>query len=201
MKKQSEIIKSLTAQELAFHVYSTQFVLLTISILLGIFLFDSVREVFELFRWNTRFVLLGITMGSVVVLLDIGLMKLLPEKYYDDGGINEKIFKNRTILEILFFAITIAICEELLFRGIIQTHTNWIVGSIIFALIHIRYWGHWYLIVNILLLSLLISGLYEWTDQSLLAVMFMHFIIDFLLGIVVRENAKKALKEGMNHEN
>ena len=192
MKKmnQAEIISQLTKKELTFHLVATQIVLLTISIILGIFLINDFSSFFNLFRSDSSIYVLGITNGIVIVILDLFLMKVLPDGYYDDGGINEKIFQDRSVLEIIGLTLLIALSEEILFRGIIQTHFGVIAASTIFALVHIRYWGHWFLILNIVVLSFWIGFVYEWSDHNLLTTITMHFLIDFFLGIAIKIRSK-----------
>ncbi|MGV3466927.1 MAG: CPBP family intramembrane glutamic endopeptidase [Heyndrickxia sp.] len=192
MKKmnQAEIIGQLSKKELTFHLIATQIVLLTISIILGIFLIKDFSSFFNLFRFDSSIYVIGISNGILIVILDLFLMRILPKKYYDDGGINEKIFQNRSIIEIIGLTLLIAICEEILFRGIIQTHFGIFAASIIFALVHIRYWGHWFLIFNIVILSFWIGLVYEFADHHLLTTITMHFIIDLLLGIAIKLRKK-----------
>ena len=61
-------------------------------------------------------------------------MKVLPSHYYDDGGLNERIFRGRSVIEIAVISSVVSIAEEILFRGVIQTHVGLIISSIIFAL-------------------------------------------------------------------
>lgn len=193
MKKrnQAEIIGQLSKKELTFHLVATQIVLLTISIILGIFLVKDLSSFFNLFRFDSSIYVMGIINGVIIVILDLFLMKVLPDRYYDDGGINEKIFQNRSILEIIGLTLLIAFSEEILFRGIIQTHFGIVAASIIFAIVHIRYWGHWFLIINIVILSFWIGFVYEWSNHDLLTTITMHFIIDLLLGIAIKLKTKQ----------
>jgi len=175
----------MTDREIIKALYLTQFVLLTISLILGIFLYGDFSTFFQLFQWEPSSILVyGLGSGLVIVLADVVLMKILPEKYYDDGGINERLFANQPIWHIAVFTAFIAITEELLFRGIIQTFMGFLAASIIFALIHFRYLSHWYLTLNVLVLSFWIGAVFEWTN-NLAVTIIMHFIIDFLLGIVI----------------
>jgi uncharacterized protein len=199
MKKQGEIIKQLTKKQLTFHLFFTQIVLLTISFLLGIFLFEDWSTFGSQFRWTSSIWTIGLTFGVIVVILDFVLMKYLPPGFYDDGGVNERIFSDRSTGEIALLAIVIAVSEEILFRGVIQFHLGLILSSIIFAVIHFRYWAHWFLILNIVVLSFWIGIIYELTGNLLVTIM-MHFIIDFLLGLYMRFKVSQASKEGMSHE-
>ncbi|MGN7400573.1 lysostaphin resistance A-like protein [Cytobacillus praedii] len=194
----ADMIKEIPAKQLLFHLYFTQLILLTISFILGIILFDNLSEFLNLFQWNDiRILLIGGVAGIAVVLLDLILMRILPASYYDDGGLNERIFCNRNIIHIAFIAAVVAFCEEVLFRGIIQTHVGLVFSSIIFAIVHYRYLFNWFLFVNIIVLSFFIGYLFLLTG-NLWVTIFMHFIIDFLLGILIRNRNNK--QEGMFNE-
>ncbi|MBU8879144.1 CPBP family intramembrane metalloprotease [Bacillus sp. FJAT-29790] len=196
--KYSGIIKKLSDRELLFHLYLTQLLLLTISIILGMILFDSFKEFHELFQWNDINIwLIGGVGGLAVVLLDLVLMRLLPSSLYDDGGLNERVFRGRSVFHIAFIAAIVAFSEELLFRGVIQTHVGLFFSSIIFAIVHYRYLFNWFLFLNIIILSFIIGYLFFITE-NLLVTMFMHFIIDFLLGLLLKYRNNK--QEGMFHE-
>lgn len=188
--KQSDVIKQLSKRELTFHLYITQVIILTISIISSIFLFHDYQSFFHLFKVNSSILSLGVVSGIIIVILDLILMRVLPQHYYDDGGVNEKIFKDRSFLEILFLAAVIALSEELLFRGVIQTNFGMVIASIVFAIAHIRYWGHWFLIVNIVVLSFWMGLVYEFSDHNVVTTIVMHFIVDFLLGLSIKYNNK-----------
>ena len=184
-KKYNELIASLTDKELLKHLYLTQVILLVISFILGLLLFDhfSYLKFFNLMDRNI--IVIGIPAGVAVVIIDIILMRILPSSFYDDGGLNERIFRNKSILHILFIAAFVAFSEELLFRGIIQTKVGLLFASIIFAIIHYRYLFNWFLFLNIIVLSFLIGSIYAFTN-NLVVTITMHFVIDFLLGIYIK---------------
>ncbi|MFO1441743.1 CPBP family intramembrane metalloprotease [Bacillus sp. Bva_UNVM-123] len=196
--KYNGLIKELSDKELLFHLYLTQIILLVISSILGFILFNRFEDFFKLFRWNDIDILLiGGTAGLIVVLLDVVLMKLLPPSFYDDGGLNERIFRNRSIIHTGFIAAIVAFCEEILFRGIIQTHAGLLISSIIFAVVHYRYLFNWFLFLNIIVLSFFIGVVFYMTE-NLVVTIFMHFVIDFLLGIIIKYRNNR--QEGMFHE-
>ncbi|MFB6465970.1 lysostaphin resistance A-like protein [Cytobacillus sp. Hz8] len=200
--RQAEVIKQLTDKELLFHLYATQILLLTISFILGMILFDSLTGFTQLFHFNqvSSYVVGGLV-GLGVVLLDSILMRVLPERYYDDGGLNQRIFRTKGILHIAFIAGIVAISEEILFRGVIQTHVGLLISSFIFAFVHFRYLYNWFLFLNIVALSFLIGFIY-YLSGNLVETIFMHFIIDFLLGLNIRlaEKKKELGQEGITHE-
>ncbi|MCA1036055.1 CPBP family intramembrane metalloprotease [Bacillus infantis] len=194
-KKHMEIIKELSDKDLLFHLYVTQLLLLAISAILGFILFNDFSSFFDLFFWEDLNILyIGAGAGIAVVLADLLLMKIVPASYYDDGGLNERIFRNRNTLHIAVIAAIVAFCEELLFRGVIQTHFGLMVSSIIFAAVHYRYLFNWFLFVNIIVLSFLIGIIYLKTGNLAVTIV-MHFLIDFLLGISIRYRKQDNIEE------
>lgn len=198
-KKYVDIIHELSDRQLMIQLIVTQIILLTISIILGMILFDSSSSFFELFKWNdSRILTFGGAAGIGVVFLDSILMKWLPSSYYDDGGLNERLFQNKSTLEIMAIAAMVAISEEILFRGVIQTHFGLVFTSILFALIHYRYLFNWFLFLNITVLSFFIGYIYYLTG-NLLVTIFMHFLIDFILGLIMNRRSPHR-EEEMTHE-
>lgn len=199
--KYNELIKGLTDRELLSHLYMTQVILLVITLVLGILLFDHFSFLQTIDFSDVRVLLIGVPAGAAVVIVDIILMKLLPQSFYDDGGLNERIFKNRSVIHIAWIAAFVAFSEELLFRGVIQTKVGLIIASLIFAIIHYRYLFNWFLFSNIVILSFLIGSVYEWSNNLALT-MIMHFTIDFLLGLYIkyRHTIDVDEQEGLLHE-
>jgi uncharacterized protein len=199
--KYNELIKGLTDKELLSHLYLTQLLLLGITFILGILLFDHFSYLRSIDFSDVRILLIGVSAGAVVVIVDIILMKLLPKSFYDDGGLNERIFKNRSVLHIAWIAALVAFSEELLFRGVIQTKVGLILASLIFAIIHFRYLFNWFLFSNIVILSFFIGSVYEWSNNLALT-MIMHFTIDFLLGLYIKYKHTIDVdeQEGLLHE-
>lgn len=127
----------------------------------------------------------GAVPALVIVVIDIILIWTVPRKYLDDGGINERIFQKQSISFIFIVALTVAISEELLFRGVIQTVFGYFVASTIFALVHLRYLKKPVLFISVVGISFLMGYLFEITG-NLLVTITTHFIVDFLLGLVIR---------------
>lgn len=195
--RQAEIVRHLTSEELMFHLLITQLILLIIAVIASLFLFDHIASFLKLFHYDPKWILIGALSGVIVVIIDIVLMKWLPNHFYDDGGINEKLFAKMPLWQVPIVALFVAVSEELLFRGIIQTKFGIIFASIIFALIHTRYWSHWYLMVNVVVLSFWIGMIYKLAGAQLLPVIMMHFTIDCLLGFYLKYDfSQKECKEG-----
>ena len=184
--KQNERIKTLSDQELKRSLLLSQLVFLLIGLILSFILFDSLFDWFDYFKVQPIQILYyGVIPGLIIVMVDIFLIEIFPKRYLDDGGINKKIFKNRSISDIFILTVVIAICEEALFRGVIQTTIGFIPASILFAFVHIRYLKKPVLFISILLMSFYIGYLFEITG-NLYVTMTVHFIVNFLLGLMIR---------------
>lgn len=184
--KQSEAIKHLSDQELKKSLILSQLLFVFLAIIASIILFDDIANWLQWFHLDIKEIIyFGVCSGLLIVFIDLILMYTLPKRYYDDGGINERIFKALNFKEIFFICILIAFSEELLFRGIIQTTFGYIPASIVFALVHIRYLTKPVLFISVLLISFYIGYIFEVTS-NLYVTMVAHFTVDFLLGIIIR---------------
>ncbi len=185
---QSELIKRMSPKEIRKALYMSQLFFLLLGIILSIFLFPS-----SLLHWKNLFIfdykqiiLLGIIPAMIIVLIEIFLYRVIPKRYFDDGGMNEKVFKHTTMLHVAFIALIVAISEELLFRGLVQTVFGYVFASSLFAVIHYRYLKKPLLFLLVILISFLIGYLFELTGNLLVTIAF-HFVLDFLLGIYIRK--------------
>jgi membrane protease YdiL (CAAX protease family) len=198
-KKWIDQVKALTDKELIMQLYFTQLFLLMISIVLALFLFKG-NSFWMLINWaDSKILSIGLTAGIAVVFIDLLFMKWLPKDYYDDGGINNRIFGNQGFIQIVIIALLVAFSEEMLFRGVIQTKAGLLWASSIFAIIHYRYLFNWFLFLNVVLLSFLMGMIYDLTNNLAVTIV-MHFIIDLLLGFQIRWEKSKKEQEGNSNE-
>ncbi|MDV2580851.1 CPBP family intramembrane glutamic endopeptidase [Alkalibacillus haloalkaliphilus] len=183
---QAEIVKQLSDRELIINVYASQLLFLLIAAILGFFLFDSLSEFLSLWYFDVNeIIVFAVLPALLIVTINVILVKVLPKKSYDDGGVNERLFKALSIPHIFAITLLIAFAEEVLFRGVIHTFAGFIIASLLFALIHFRYLNKVVLLVSVLLLSFLIGYMYEVTN-NLMVPFVAHFLIDLLLGIYYR---------------
>ncbi|GGK06498.1 CAAX amino protease [Lentibacillus kapialis] len=184
--KQNDIVKQLTDKELTKQLIFSQSLLLILSIFLSFLLFDSMNDWLRYFSFKIDdLIYYGILPGFSIIIIDLLLMYILPKKYYDDDGINDRIFKNRSLKGIVGIALMVAITEELLFRGVIQTMFGYLAASILFALVHIRYLKKPVLLISVLFVSFYIGYMFFLT-KNLLVTIIAHFTVDFVLGVIIR---------------
>jgi len=184
--KQADIVRQLSSNDLKRSVLYTQLLLFTLSIILSLFLFSSMTDWINLFEFNLYDILYyGVLPAFIIILINIILDKFVPKQFLDDGGINEKLFSNQSVYSIFIIAAVVAISEELLFRGVVQTTYGYLFASLLFAAIHIRYLKKPVLLLGVLGTSFYIGYLYELT-YNLNVTITAHFIIDFILGLIIK---------------
>ncbi|GEN31836.1 hypothetical protein HNQ35_000592 [Cerasibacillus quisquiliarum] len=183
--KQSEMIKQLSDQELKKSLLLTQLSLLILAISISIVVFDRLSDWLLQIRWNSEEIFYyGVIPGIIIILFNILLYLVVPKKYLNDGGINKRLFTSMSPIEILYFTLLIAIAEEALFRGVLQYTVGYIIASLIFAFVHIRYLKKPVLFLSVVLVSFYLGYIYKLTG-NLLTVMTAHFLVDFLLGLFI----------------
>ncbi|MBA2173839.1 CPBP family intramembrane metalloprotease [Halobacillus locisalis] len=187
MKRQAEIIQQMSDKDITIQLIATQIILLSIALVTSLFLFDAYwSDWMSLFPISpSMWVWYGVIPGLLILLIDFTLLYSLPKRFYDDGGINEKVFKNRTTPSVILLTLLIAISEEMLFRGVVHTQFGYVIASIVFAVIHFRYLTKPVLLISVLLVSFYIGYLFEVTE-SLTVTITAHFIVDAVLGLWIR---------------
>lgn len=184
--KQSEQIKRMSPNELIQALFLSQLIFFAIAIIVSFFIFPSFTDWLELFHWDTKEILMiGGVSGLIIVAINICLEEVLPPHFLDDGGINEKIFDQQSIGTIFWITLWIALSEEMLFRGLLQTTFGLVPASIIFAVVHVRYLKKPVLLIVVVLMSFYLGYTYYVTNNLLVPIT-IHFIIDFLLGLYIR---------------
>ncbi|UJF31171.1 CPBP family intramembrane glutamic endopeptidase [Paenibacillus hexagrammi] len=178
-------LTELNDQSLLLNLYITQ--LLTVIIGLIIVFFQSNHQFFPMFRWQGGFSipLWGVLFAAAVLVGDLIISRWVPKEVTDDGGINQMLFGSRPLWHIALISLIVAICEEILFRGAIQYSWGAYWTSILFAAIHIRYLQHWLMTGMVFSISYGLGWIYMQTG-SLWTPIIAHFVIDFVMGCVLR---------------
>jgi len=113
-----------------------------------------------------------------------------------------KVFPQDDVERLAFFALvsTVAVCEEIIYRGFVQLiFQSWSGGSVtvgivgsaaIFALAHLYQGPRGLLSTSVI--GLLFSAIREWTG-SLLAPLVAHFVADLAAGLLAPRKLRAAL--------
>ena len=183
-------IEDMSLKEIRLNLYITQAIILCIGALLAYILFPSIDAFLDLWKWDFLSILLiGGGVACVIVLLDYIAMNLLPESWFDDGGINDRMFQGMSVFQVFAVTLLIGIAEEFLFRGVIQTYFGLMFASIIFAVLHIRYITKPFLFCFVLMISSVFGYVFQWTGNLLITI-FAHFLVDFIMGLQLRNQVE-----------
>ncbi|PEJ53744.1 MULTISPECIES: CPBP family intramembrane glutamic endopeptidase [unclassified Bacillus (in: firmicutes)] len=176
-------------------VYSTQLVILAISIICIAIFIGTGKFINDLhFYKNYQTYLYGFGAGVGLVIFNILLNFVIPERLLDDGGFNKRFFSSLSIPEMTVLCILIALSEELLFRGFIQAKFGLIIASVVFALVHFRYVKKPILLTVVLIESFFLGYLYLRTN-NIIIVFLAHFILDYVLGMYMKLSLESEEKE------
>ncbi|MFS1512311.1 type II CAAX endopeptidase family protein [Chengkuizengella sp. SCS-71B] len=178
-------INKMSDKLLLYNLYFTQLLTLFIGLIIIFFQGRSVVEILQLPESYAQALSWGIGFAIAVLVFDLLISRWVPEEISDDGGINERIFKNRPLWHIFLISMIVAICEELLFRGAIQHIFGPYWTSILFAAIHIRYLQHWLMTGLVFSISYGLGWIYIQTE-TLWVPIIAHFLIDFVMGTIIK---------------
>ncbi|WP_368504541.1 lysostaphin resistance A-like protein [Alkalihalophilus sp. As8PL] len=194
MSENQRSINDLTDKEILTSLYLSQLGMFMIALIGAYFLFEDINAFFQLFSFTWyELTVFGIGFAVIVVSIDLILYQFVPARHLDDGGINERVFKERKIPHMIILCLVIAVAEELLFRAVLQTAFGLVIASLIFALVHVRYIAKPILFSFVLVVSFSLGLLFEYTN-SVTVTITAHFLIDFIFGMFLRNNARKIKK-------
>lgn len=169
---------------LLINLYATQAFTLIIGIIWILFQRENSLNVLA-FPKQWEFLAWGAGLAAAVIAVDLLISRWVPDEATDDGGVNDRIFRNRPIWHIALISFVVAVCEELLFRGAIQHAIGPYWTSIVFAAIHVRYLRHWIPTGLVFSISYGLGWIYI-QSGTLWAPIVAHFIIDFVMGLIIR---------------
>lgn len=99
--KYEELIEKISQKELKKTLYYSQALFFTIALILSFTFFRGKINWGQLLTFNLRdLILYGLLLAIVIVVLELLLYHFLDEKHFDDGGLNEKLFKNLPIHQV-----------------------------------------------------------------------------------------------------
>ncbi|ULL15534.1 CPBP family intramembrane metalloprotease [Paenibacillus sp. H1-7] len=169
---------------LLINLYVTQLIVLLLGVIIMLFQKPSLSAMFSI-KGGYWILLWGAAYAAAVLIVDILISRWVPPEVTDDGGINDMLFKNRPLWHIAVMSFIVAFCEELLFRGAVQAAWGPYWTSILFAAIHIRYLQHWLMTGLVFGISYGLGWIYI-QSGSLWAPIAAHFVIDFVMGCIIR---------------
>lgn len=130
-----------------------------------------------------------------VVGMSIGMERFLPQRWQDDGSINEQLFGQMSLLMTVLVCVVVGVTEEWLFRGVIQSFAGNLWTSVIFTLVHTRYLRKPLLVASLFLTSWLLGELYIYEGNLWLPII-AHILVDLTLAFYLQSIIKHRKGEG-----
>ncbi|CAM3968637.1 CPBP family intramembrane metalloprotease [Paenibacillus alkaliterrae] len=177
-------VDELDDRMLLINLYATQAFTFIIGIIWVLFQHQNIIRLFSIPK-ELAFLWWGIGLAAAVIAVDLLIARWVPDEANDDGGVNDRIFRSRPVWHIALISFVVAVCEELLFRGAVQQAIGPYWTSIIFAAIHVRYLKHWIPTGLVFSISYGLGWIYI-QSGSLWAAIIAHFLIDFIMGLIIR---------------
>jgi uncharacterized protein len=174
---------------LMLNLYLTQGLTLLIGLILIAVQRVNPLTLFSFLQWKSA-LLWGSGYAAAVLAVDLLVSRWVPEDVTDDGGMNDRLFGNRSVLQIALLSFIVSLCEEILFRGAIQHAWGPYWTSILFAAIHVRYLRHWLMTGLVFSISYGLGWIYDLTG-TLWAPIMAHFLIDLSMGLILRFRREK----------
>ena len=191
-------VSKLDERTLILNVYLTQILIMLLA--LGL-LWIQGRSFLDAWALPDDIVplLWGFGLAGAVLGAEAIISRWVPEEAADDGGINRLLFRNRPLWHIILISLVVAICEEFLFRWVLQYCLGPYWTSILFALVHVRYLKHWLPTGLVFAVSYSFGWILLETG-TLWACVAAHFAIDFVSGAVIRYGKKSHEERSGSHE-
>ncbi|PZE21975.1 type II CAAX endopeptidase family protein [Paenibacillus xerothermodurans] len=177
-------IADIDERYLLLNLYITQLIVFILGSCIMLLQRPSLRQLLS-FEPGWLIVIWGVGFAGAVLIVDLLISRWVPPEVTDDGGVNEKIFRNRPLWHIAVLSFIVAVCEEWLFRGAIQPFLGPYWTSILFAAIHIRYLQHWLMTGLVFSISYGLGWIAVHTG-TLWTPIAAHFLIDFIMGCIIR---------------
>lgn len=121
--------------------------------------------------------------GTAAGLLVVGLSRVLEARWAPARELALELRRSLgelTSFDVLIYALTSSVAEEIFFRGAMQTAIGWVATSVIFGFVHGGFAGRlWFWSVFALLMGFWLGWAALWTG-SLLAPILTHFVTNLL---------------------
>ncbi|WEG14927.1 CPBP family intramembrane metalloprotease [Pullulanibacillus sp. KACC 23026] len=179
-------IDQFSNRDILTSLYMSQGLLLLASLVIyGVFIrdFKVIEQVWMV--TDPYYFIYALIVALAIVGIELVLEFKLPGDWFQDNGTNERLMQALSIPHLFVAMAVVAIVEELLFRGMLQTEFGLVISSILFAVIHLNYIKKPILLGFVILLSFILGGLFALT-HSLIITILTHYLIDVLLGLYMK---------------
>lgn len=162
----------------------TQLIVLSLAVIGSALLYEW-PELFARFRFpDWSFMLWAVVLAVLAASWGALMDRWLPERWLDDGAINQRIFQGLSPLSTFLLCLLIGVAEEWLFRGVVQPLLGNGWTSLLFTLIHFRYLRKPILLLTVYATSYLLGLLFA-ESGSLLPPIAAHTLLNFISALLL----------------
>lgn len=176
------------------NIILSQVIICVIGLLLIYTILEDVRlsNLFH-FALSTKALLVVFIGSSLLILLQIIFHKFLTsDKLFDD--LNVVIMEKFNLKELFFIFLGGSITEEFLFRGILQPELGILVTSILFVIIHFRYYKKFYILAEVFLMGIILGFAYAITSLLWVPIV-CHFFVNYSTALLIKMGYIKIIDE------
>ena len=131
--------------------------------------------------------------SSLLILLQIVFHKFLTgEKLFDE--LNVILMHKFNLKELFFIFLGGSLAEEFLFRGILQPVLGIFITSILFVIIHFRYYKKLYILAEVFLMGIILGFTYAITSLLWVPIV-CHFLVNYLTAVLIKKGYIKMTSE------
>ncbi len=168
------------------NIILSQVIISVVGLLLVFTIFKdvSLSNLFE-FKFGQKDLVVILVGSSLLILLQIVFHKFLTsEKLFDE--LNIILMQKFNLKELFIIFLGGSFAEEFLFRGILQPELGIFVTSILFVIIHFRYYKKFYILVEVFLMGIILGLTYAITSLLWVPIV-CHFLVNYLTAVLIKK--------------
>lgn len=170
----------------ALNIILSQVIIYCIGLLLIYTIFSDIKlSNFWKFDFNTTALVTVFIGSSLLLLLQIAFHTFLTnEKLFDE--LNVVLMEKFDLKELFLIFLGGSIAEEFLFRGILQSELGILITSILFVVIHFRYYKKFFILVEVFLMGIILGFTYAITSLLWVPIV-CHFLVNYLTAVLIKK--------------
>ncbi|MBO8163046.1 MAG: CPBP family intramembrane metalloprotease [Brevibacillus sp.] len=173
-----------------YNLYVSQSCVLAAAVAASLWMYDW-TELALLFSYPGWLPLVAaVAFALLITMVGFAMDRFLPPHWTDDGQINIRIFRGLTVGQTAMLSLVIGTVEEWLFRGVLQPLIGVVWTSLLFTLIHFRYFGKPLLLGSVFLTSCVLGLLFASTG-SLIPPIVAHTLINFISALLIQKEFRR----------
>lgn len=137
------------------------------------------------FAFSTQALVVVLVGSSSLILLQVIIHKFVTsDRLFDE--LNLVLMNKFDLRELFFIFLGGSIAEEFLFRGLLQPELGIWLTSILFVIIHFRYYKRFYILAEVFLMGVILGFTYAITSLLWVPIV-CHFLVNYLTAVLIKK--------------